>query len=274
MSQLRRAYPGLHWLALLVSSAAFLVACSSRVPARVVTVNGHQVEIATAGTIGTATVVFESGLGEDWTHWDRVASEVASHARIFAYSRPGYGASGPATTPRDAKQIVEELRMLLANLGYAPPYILVGHSFGGAYMEFFAKSRPDEVSGLVLVDTRHRDFLDACESAKLDNCGIAESTLATQATSVIAEYRAFPMASEQIRAAGAFGDYPVRVLTATSHPGSKARESLWESMLAQLAAEAANGEQIIVQGSGHHIQLDRPPVVVNAIVALLPRMTP
>jgi pimeloyl-ACP methyl ester carboxylesterase len=115
MSQFRLAHPGLLWLALLVSSLAFLVACSSRVPARVVTVNGHQVEIATAGTIGAATVVFESGLGEDWTHWDRVASEVASHARIFAYSRPGYGASGPATTPRDAKQIVEELRMLLAN---------------------------------------------------------------------------------------------------------------------------------------------------------------
>lgn len=261
-------------LALLVLAVAFLAACSSRVPAKVVTVNGHQVEIATAGTGGAATVVFEAGLGEDWTHWDRVASEVASHARIFAYSRPGYGASGPATTPRDPKQIVEELRLLLANLGYEPPYILVGHSFGGTYMELFAKSHPDELVGLVLVDTRHRDFLDTCEAAKLDSCGIPESTLALQATSVIAEYRAFPMASGQIRAAGVFGAYPVRVLTATSHPVSAARESLWQSMLAALAAEATNGEQIIVQGSGHHIQLDRPEVVVNAIVTLLPLVTP
>ena len=170
-------------LSRLVIGAALLAACSSRVPARVVTVNGHQVEIATAGAGGAATVVFEAGLGEDWTHWDEVASQVALHARIFAYSRPGYGASGPATTPRDPKQIVEELRALLASQGYAPPYVLVGHSMGGAYMELFAKSHPDEVVGVVLVDPRHRDFLSTCEAAKLDNCGIPESTLATQAPS-------------------------------------------------------------------------------------------
>jgi pimeloyl-ACP methyl ester carboxylesterase len=72
-----------------------------------------------------------------------------------------------------------------------------------------------------------------------------------------------------MRAAGAFGTYPVRVLTATSHPGSAAREALWEAMLGALAAEAADGQQIIVQGAGHHIQLDRPDVVVEAIVALV-----
>jgi len=99
-------------LALLTLGAAFLAACGSRVPARVETVNGHQVEIATAGERDGATVVFEAGLGEDWTHWDRVASEVALDARVFAYSRPGFGASDAPTTPRDPKQIVEELRTL------------------------------------------------------------------------------------------------------------------------------------------------------------------
>ena len=172
-------------LALLVLGAALLAACSSRVPARVATVNGHQVEVATAGAGGAATVVFEAGLGDDWTPWDEVASEVALHARIFAYSRPGYGASGPPTTPRDPKQIVEELRTLLASQGYAPPYLLVGHSMGGTYMELFAKSHPDEVVGVVLVDPRHRDFLSTCEAAQLDVCGIPESVLVTQAPAVI-----------------------------------------------------------------------------------------
>ena len=91
---------------------------------------------------------------------------------------------------------------------------------------------------------------------------------------MIAEYHAFAMASDQIRAAGAFGSYPVRVLTATNHPVSPAREALWETMLASLAAEAVNGEQIIVQGAGHHIQLDRPDVVVNTILAVLPPTSP
>ena len=258
-------------LAMLALGATLLAACSSRVPARVVTVNDHQVEIATAGAGGAATVVFEAGLGEDWTHWDEVAGQVALHARVFAYSRPGFGASDPPTTPRDPKQIVEELRALLASQGYAPPYVVVGHSIGGAYMELFAKSHPDEVVGAVLVDPRHRDFLSTCEAANIDGCGIPESTLATQSAAVIAEYHAFAMASDQIHAAGTFGSYPVRVLTATNHPGvSPAWETLWETILASLAAEAADGKQIVVQGAGHHIQLDRPDVVVQSILGMLP----
>ncbi|HEY4183445.1 MAG TPA: alpha/beta hydrolase [Polyangia bacterium] len=259
----------------LLSIAVLGAACSSRIPARVELVDGHQVELATAGTGGAATVVFESGLGEDWTHWDEVASQVARQARIFAYSRPGYGASGPATTPRDPKQIVEELRALLASHEYAPPYLLVGHSTGGTYMELFAKSHPDEVLGAVLVDPRHRDWLSTCQAAQLDGCGIPESTLETQAPSTIAEYHAFAMASNQIRAAGPFGSCPVRVLTATDHDGwAAAQESLWQSMLASLAVEAVDGRQIIVQGAGHHIQLDRPDVVVNTILAILRPTSP
>jgi pimeloyl-ACP methyl ester carboxylesterase len=258
----------------LLSIAILAAACSSKVPATIEIVDGRQVEIATAGSGGPATVVFESGLGRDWTDWDEVASEVSRHTRIFAYSRPGYGASGPATTPRDPKTIVEELRALLAAQGYAPPYLIVGHSNGGAYMELFAKAHPDEVIGVVLVDPRHRDFLARCEAAKLDVCGIPESTLSEQSPTVIAEYRAYTMASDEIRAAGGFGAYPVRVLTASNIAGSPARQALWRKMHASLAAEAADGEQITVQRAGHAIQVDRPDEVVRAIVALLPSTSP
>lgn len=254
----------------LLSIAVLSAACSSRIPARVEVIDGRQVEIATAGEAGAATVVFEAGLGNDWTHWDEVASEVSRHTRIFAYSRPGYGASGPATTPRDPKTIVEELRALLASRGYPPPYVLVGHSNGGGYMELFAKAHREEVVGVVLVDPRHRDFLATCEAAMLDTCGIPEPTLATQAPVVIAEYRAYSLASEEMRAAGGFGAYPVRVLTAGNITGSVARQELWRSMLASLAAEAPDGQQIFVRGAGHGIQVDKPGAVVNAILAVLP----
>ena len=261
-THLVRSFP----LLLLLGAAA----CSSRLEATVETIDGHELEIATGGTAGPATVVFESGLGEDWTHWDQVASKVAQHTQIFAYSRPGYGASGPATTPRDPKQIADELRTLLTEQGYAPPYVLVGHSMGGGYVELFAKAYPDEVAGVVLVDPRHRDFLATCEAAHLDQCGIPEPMLLMQNASTIGEYHGYALAHDQMAAAGAFGTYPVRVLTATEHPGSKAREQLWESMLGSLAAEAVNGQQIIVQGAGHHIQLDRPDVVVQTILDVLP----
>ena len=247
---------------------SLLAACGgSQVPARVDTVDGRQVEVATAGT-GSSTVVFEAGLGNDWTPWDEVANEVARNAQVFAYSRPGYGASGPATTPRDPQTIVEELRALLAYEGYTPPYVLVGHSMGGGYVELFAKSHPEEVSGVVLVDTRHRDFLATCEAAKLDKCGITDSQLATQGPSLVAEYRAYTRLSEQVGATP-FASYPVRVLTATDHPGSHEREAMWESMLGSLAAEAPDGEQIVVAGAGHYIQLDRPDVVVQTIESMI-----
>lgn len=253
-----------------VSLTILVAACGSKVPARVELVAGRQVELATGGSGGGATVVFEAGLGSDWTSWDEVASEISRHARIFAYSRPGYGASGPVTTPRDPKTIVEELRALLASQGFAPPYLLVGHSNGGAYMEMFAKSHADEVSGVVLVDPRHRDFLSACEAAMLDSCGIPAATLATQAPAVIEEYQAYQLAAEQIRAAGGFGAYPVRVLTASGIAGSAARQDLWRSLHASLAAEAKDGQQIFVQGASHDVQGDRPAEVAQTILALLP----
>jgi pimeloyl-ACP methyl ester carboxylesterase len=254
----------------LLAGAVLFAACSSRIPARVELVDGREVEIATAGAGGAATVVFQAGLGDDWTHWDEVASEVSRHSRIFAYSRPGYGASSPTTAPRDPRTIVEELRALLASQGYAPPYVLVGHSNGGGYMELFAKSHADEVVGVVLVDPRHRDFLASCEAANLDLCGIPEPTLATQAPAVIAEYHAYSQASEEVRAAGGFGAYPVRVLTAGNINGSPARQVLWRSLHATLAAEAADGQQIVVRGATHYVQVDQPGEVVKAILAVLP----
>ena len=255
---------------LMVVSALLLAACSTKVPARVETVNGQEIEVATAGTGGSATVVFEAGLGDDWTSWDEVASRVAKQTRIFAYSRPGYGASSPFATPRTPTVIVEELRELLSSQGYAPPYVLVGHSMGGTYMELFAKLHPGEVAGVVLVDPRHRDFLDTCEAAKLDNCGLPEPLLQTQAAATIAEYHAFADASAEIGRAGAFGSYPVRVVIATDHPVSKAREALWEQMLGALAHEAPNGQPIMAQGAGHYVQLDDADLVVRTIVEVLP----
>ncbi|MFZ5893313.1 MAG: alpha/beta fold hydrolase [Myxococcota bacterium] len=256
---------------MIALGAILIAACGgSKVPAHLVTFNGHQVEVASAGSGGATTVVFEAGLGDDWTPWDAVAHEVSRRARIFAYSRPGYGASDPTASPRDPKQIVEELRSLLTSQGYAPPYVVVGHSMGGTYMELFAKSHPGEVVGAVLVDPRHRDFRATCEAARLDQCGVPESVLVMQGPSEIAEYRAFALASEQIRAAGSFGSHPLRVITATSHPVSPAREMLWQTMLGSLAAESALGEQIIVKGASHYIQLDHPDEVVKTILAVLP----
>lgn len=247
--------------------AAFLLAgCNTALHPSTVSFNGHSVELATGGD-GGVTVVFESGLGAGWSPWDGVAGEVAHHARVFAYSRPGYDRSSPATTQRDGAHIVEELRSLLTAQGYAPPYVLVGHSFGGAYMQLFAKLHPAEVSGLVTVDGRPAEFLAACEAAKLPMCGISDEDLPKQPQVQIDEYKEFVAISEELHAAGPFGAYPVRVLVASN--SASPRQTLWESMQAKIAAEAADGQMTIFKGSGHYLQLDRTREVAGVIEELI-----
>ena len=112
--------------------------------------------IVTAGQ-GTPAVVFEHGLGGTFDLWQKVFPEVAKVDTAFAYDRPGTGGSDRASTSRDGEQIVNELRVLLAAEGIGPPYVLVGLSLGGLYMQLFARRYPREVARLVLVDPTHPD---------------------------------------------------------------------------------------------------------------------
>lgn len=248
---------------------ATLVACGTHLKPTIADVSGRAVEVVETG-VGDATVVFESGLGNDWAPWDDVAREVAGRARVFAYSRPGYGGSDPSAAPRTATRIVEDFRALLAARGFVPPYILVGHSFGGTYMEFFAKAHPEEVVGLVLVDSRHRDFTAACQSAGLTGCTIPDSAVGSLPQVQQDELHGFASVSAEIRAAGAFGLYPVRVLTSTSHPWSEMVETLWQSMHRALAQEATHGEQIVFAGANHNLEIDQAHEVAEVILSLVP----
>ena len=254
--------------AVLLGSAA-AAGCSTSSDTEAAPISDRVVEVVEYGE-GETTVVFESGFGDDLAPWEKVAGAVATRARTFAYSRPGYGQSEPSPEPRDAGQIVEDLRGLLASRGVAPPYVLVGHSFGGAYMELFAKQHPEEVLGVVLVDPRHRDFTTACEEAGLEGCGIPDSVVETLPQVEIDEYKAFAHASEEIHAAGGFGPYPVRVLTATLHGFEPEVEALWESMHGSLADEAKNGEQKLFVGAGHYLHLQRADEVAEVILSLVP----
>ncbi|WP_426342244.1 alpha/beta fold hydrolase [Pseudoduganella sp. S-14] len=115
---------------------------------------GHKIEVLKIAKPGApATVVFENGSRITLDKWDKVIAEVAKESTVFAYNRPGYGKSDKPSTPRDGKTVVEELRQLLRQQGLQPPYTLVGHSLGGLYMQMYARAYPQEVQGVVLVDS-------------------------------------------------------------------------------------------------------------------------
>ena len=268
---IRRAHPRrlLPASVLVLLTLATLTACSTRLTPTVAEVSGRDVELVETGS-GEATVVFESGWGNDWSAWDQVASEVSGHARVFAYSRPGYGRSDPTTEPRDGAHIVEDLRALLVARGYAPPYVLVGHSFGGTYLELFARAHPEEVAALVLVEPRPADFSRACEHAAVTGCIVPRDVLRSRPPVEIAEYEAFGGISAQLAATGGFGSYPVRVLTATSHGFSPAGEHLWVWMHAAIADAAEDGDQWLFEGAGHNLETDRAQDVTQIILSVLP----
>ncbi|RZT09103.1 Alpha/beta hydrolase family protein [Duganella sp. CF402] len=132
-----------------------LLAAAPAMAALVVTtlVDGRKVEcVALKNPSAPVTVVFENGSRATVDKWDKVIDGIAPKANVFAYNRPGYGKSEDTAAPRDGLTIVEELRRNLKAEGLAPPYILVGHSLGGLYVQLFAKRHPEEVAGIVLVD--------------------------------------------------------------------------------------------------------------------------
>jgi pimeloyl-ACP methyl ester carboxylesterase len=78
-------------------------------------------------------------------------------ARVCSYDRAGMAWSAPGVQPRTSQQIVKELHTLLGNAGVQAPYVLVGHSLAGINMQLYASQYPNEVAGMVLVDSSHEN---------------------------------------------------------------------------------------------------------------------
>ena len=124
---------------------------------RVAVEGGRRLNLYCIGT-GSPTVVFDSGLGEDMKVWALVQPQVATHGRACAYDRAGLGFSDPSPAQRTSTFLVEDLRRLLAAAHLDPPYLLVGHSFGGMNVKLYAEIHRGEVAGLVFVDPSHEDL--------------------------------------------------------------------------------------------------------------------
>ncbi len=123
---------------------------------------------------GSPTVVFEAGLGGDTASWDLVQPVIAQHTRACSYDRAGLGFSDPATRPGTSADAVDDLQRLLSAAGIKPPYILVGHSYGGMHVRLYAYAHTADVAGMVLVDPSSEDLgpresqIDQAEKARSD----------------------------------------------------------------------------------------------------------
>ena len=225
------------------------------------------VSMHTEGT-GTITVVFESGLGDTGEVWAPVQSLVASHcARTVSYTRRGYGVGARADGLRDAEHIVAELRSRLAASGVPPPYVLVGHSSGGLYMQYFARRYPTEVQGLVLVDSMHWNQLDRVKAATPGVYRMMNVITSLTGGILRREFSGFPPTAVEIEALPATNAVPTVVLSSTrpAMGESPAFRALAAQLQDELADTYAARRHEFVIDSGHYIQRDQPQAVINAV---------
>ena len=121
-----------------------------------VDVGGRQLYVECIGS-GRPTILLEAGFGGSSELWADVLPELGRETRTCAYDRAGIGASDAIPGVHDAGDEIRDLERLLDRGGIEPPYVLVGHSYGGLLARLFARAHPDQTGGVVLIDANGRD---------------------------------------------------------------------------------------------------------------------
>lgn len=252
--------------------------------------HGRDVRYACEGE-GTPAVVIDQGQGLSIERsfersspigWARVFKEVQRSTRIVMHDRAGLGSSDPAPGPRTSVEMVEDLRAVLTAARARPPYVLVGHSVGGFNVRLFAGKYPEEVAGMVLVDSSHPDQLtriagilpaeapDEAMLLKLLRRG-PDAALATEAID-------FKACADQARAIKTIGAKPLVVISqspnALGPPGiplstwEKIRIT-WGGLQTDLLGLSVVGTHLIATHAGHQVQFEEPDLVINAILSVV-----
>ncbi len=133
---------------------------------KLVDIGGYKLHIYETGHGSGPTIVLDMGMGGTLLYWSLVQKEISKFARVISYDRAGLGWSDPSPKERTSENIAEELHTLLHNTTVPGPYILVGHSFAGINARIFANKHPDEVAGVILVDSSHEDQLEKLPEQK------------------------------------------------------------------------------------------------------------
>jgi pimeloyl-ACP methyl ester carboxylesterase len=131
-------------------------------PGKLIDIGGYRLHLLCSGE-GGPTVILESGLGAYSVDWGLVQPQVAKFTKVCSYDRAGYAWSDKGPEPRGLGTSAAELHQLLQRAGVRPPYVVVGQSWGGRIVRVFAHRHPDEVSGMVLIDTYSEGTVNVSE---------------------------------------------------------------------------------------------------------------
>ena len=242
-----------------------------------VDLGGYKLFTSESGA-GVPIVVFESGMGEGVSTWQKVQPDVSKFARTFTYDRAGLDKSDPSPHARTVEQMVSELHSLLRSAKVPSPYIFVGHSLGGAIVQLYAYKYPSEVAGLVLVDPEDGRLLTKLQSRMpIDQWKERERLLSkfmSNATSTQkAELEGTKTSGEALTGALPLPNVPVTLLTGTKKdpdfPGNPLEQDIKLELQNELLIQIPHSRHVLVPESRHYIQEDAPRVVMEAIHEML-----
>jgi pimeloyl-ACP methyl ester carboxylesterase len=289
----RRAllYPALVVLLLVAVGGAFQTVAEATAshPAppggRTYLVNGHRLYLNCVGT-GAPTVVLFNGLGARTPSWAWVQATVSSSTRVCVFDRAGQGWSGAAPGPQDGHQLASDLHELLQAAQIPAPYVLAGHSTGGAYSLVYAAQYPQEVAGVALIDSATPYQFDLPDypgfysmwrrvsalfpslaragiarltlgrgcgglppSARRDTCAFASEPRELRSNRT--EFLMLPTVFDQAKALKSLDGKPLAVLTA-----GRGQQTGWAAAQDKLAQLSRNSVHRTVQDATHSALLD------------------
>jgi pimeloyl-ACP methyl ester carboxylesterase len=239
---------------------------------------------------GTPTVIVETAVNDAPTvtgTWDWVTDEIQTITHICIYDRAGLGPSGAAPTPRTSQDVAKDLHVLLSKIPLPGPYILVGHSIGGFHVRVFANLYPQDVAGVILVDSTPPDQMKAFATAYPTYTPNEASILTSNRAAIfdpvppsLVEGLDMIASAEQVRQAGSLGDLPLIVISQSLDPNhfvlpgfsledQERLSASWQRQQADIATLSSKGVLMTAKTAGHYIPLEDPQIVIDAITQMV-----
>lgn len=239
---------------------------------------------------GGPAVVIEVGSTMPGTNdpgWFPIIGELSHETTVLVYDRASLGKSDPTSKPRTLADFTDDLRAVIAAAPVQPPYVLVGGSFGGLIVTDFASRDPQEVAGIVLVDSTHPEHnLQSLPLVPPENPGEPPSLTEFRRQMWLEQYAPLETdeweglnAADAIERSKAWNlpDIPLVVLTAgvneweADFPPEIAElyEQAWLQMQRDLASLSTRSFHRIVADSDHIIHYRRPDLVIASVRALM-----
>ncbi|MGH8854217.1 MAG: alpha/beta fold hydrolase [Telluria sp.] len=228
---------------------------------------------------GSPTIVMLSGSGGPLENWYKLFPEIEKLGTVVTYDRPGAGGSARPREPQMGTTVVLQLRALLREIGARPPFLLVGHSFGGLHANLFARVYPDDTCGLLFLEAtapedvlnmkRYRSGLQRAIAGLLDRFSPPdpndETSNEAETVAEIAEVPDFPPIPVTVLSGGK--RLPCWMVSAEAQ---RERERNQEA----LARLSPLGERVIAKGSAHFPQMSEPQFVLDELAKLIQRTSP